>query len=302
MIAIIDYDAGNIRSVENALIALGEEVVITRDPEILLQAEKVILPGVGAFGDAMEKLHAYGLVDVIHQIVKKKTPFLGICLGLQLLFDEAVKDAMIIDKDEILPVVSLDEGEPYAVYDDEGRILLYTFHKYPDSYPDGADVKLEWGNVWTFTGGELEEKYQENKDSVTDWQTRLKELIGLRPDNESNYFTAMWVKPEDVFRPAYVSDIGTVEMTDSFSEDVNEEYKAWFDDNIISSYFDGAYPWTRLGYTYDWADNGQEYGLSEFIVKKDSNIKVAYTVELDEMLKKLENDSWNPQAENSKNS
>lgn len=221
---------------------------------------------------------------------------------LQILFGEAVKDAMIIDKDEILPVVSLDEGEPYAVYDDEGRILLYTFHKYPDSYPDGADVKLEWGNVWTFTGGELEEKYQENKDSVTDWQTRLKELIGLRPDNESNYFTAMWVKPEDVFRPAYVSDIGTVEMTDSFSEDVNEEYKAWFDDNIISSYFDGAYPWTRLGYTYDWADNGQEYGLSEFIVKKDSNIKVAYTVELDEMLKKLENDSWNPQAENSKNS
>ena len=83
---------------------------------------------------------------------------------LQILFDEAVKDAMIIDKDEILPVVSLDEGEPYAVYDDEGRILLYTFHKYPDSYPDGADVKLEWGNVWTFTGGELEDWYQENKE------------------------------------------------------------------------------------------------------------------------------------------
>ena len=73
MIAIIDYDAGNIRSVENALIALGEEVVITRDPEILLQAEKVILPGVGAFGDAMEKLDAYGLVDVIHQIVELQT-------------------------------------------------------------------------------------------------------------------------------------------------------------------------------------------------------------------------------------
>lgn len=89
MIAIIDYDAGNIRSVENALIALGEEVVITRDPEILLQAEKVILPGVGAFGDAMEKLDAYGLVDVIHQIVEKKIPFLGICLGLQLLFESS---------------------------------------------------------------------------------------------------------------------------------------------------------------------------------------------------------------------
>ena len=202
---------------------------------------------------------------------------------------------MIIDKNEILPVVSLEEGQPYAVYDQEGRILLYTFHKYPDSYPDGADVKLEWGNVWTFTGGELEEWYQKNKENVTDWQTRIKELLGLRPDNESDYFTAMWAKPEDVFRPAYVSDIGTIEMTDAFSDEVDEDYKEWFDSNIISSYFDGKYPWTRLGYTYDWADNGSEYGLSEFIVKKDSDVKVAYTVELKEMLNKLDNDSWNPE-------
>ena len=67
---------------------------------------------------------------------------------LQILFDQAVEDAMIAEDGEILPVVSLDEGEPYAVYDDEGRVLLYTFHKYPDSYTDGADVKLEWGEVW----------------------------------------------------------------------------------------------------------------------------------------------------------
>ena len=86
MIAIIDYDAGNIRSVENALIALGEEVVITRDPEILLQAEKVILPGVGAFGDAMEKLDAYGLVDVIHQIVEKKRLFRGLSENAYVYF------------------------------------------------------------------------------------------------------------------------------------------------------------------------------------------------------------------------
>jgi hypothetical protein len=86
-------------------------------------------------------------------------------------------------------------------------------------------------------------------------------------------------------------------MTDSFSDDVNEEYKAWFDANIISSYFDGKYPWTRLGYTYDWADNGQEYGLSEFIIKKDSDVTVAYTVDLEEMIKKLDENSWNPESE-----
>ena len=89
MIAIIDYDAGNLRSVEKALQALGEETVITRDREEILAADRVILPGVGAFGDAMEKLHQYGLVEIIRQVVQKGTPFLGICLGLQLLFEES---------------------------------------------------------------------------------------------------------------------------------------------------------------------------------------------------------------------
>ena len=89
MTAIIDYDAGNLRSVEKALQALGEETVITRDREEILAADRVILPGVGAFGDAMEKLHQYGLVEIIRQVVQKGTPFLGICLGQQLLFEES---------------------------------------------------------------------------------------------------------------------------------------------------------------------------------------------------------------------
>lgn len=87
MIGIIDYDAGNIKSVEKALHYLGEETVVTRDPQLLLKADKVILPGVGSFGDAMKNLHTYGLVPVINEIVEKETPFLGICLGLQLLFE-----------------------------------------------------------------------------------------------------------------------------------------------------------------------------------------------------------------------
>lgn len=89
MIAIIDYDAGNIKSVEKALQFLGEEAVITRDRDTILHADGVILPGVGSFGDAMEKLHMYGLVEVIHECVAKQIPFLGICLGLQLLFESS---------------------------------------------------------------------------------------------------------------------------------------------------------------------------------------------------------------------
>ena len=89
MIAIIDYDAGNIKSVEKALQYIGEEPLVTRDPKELLAADRVILPGVGSFGDCMENLRQFGLVPVIHEIVEKGTPFLGICLGLQLLFENS---------------------------------------------------------------------------------------------------------------------------------------------------------------------------------------------------------------------
>ena len=89
MIAVIDYDAGNLKSVEKALIFLGETPVITRDREELLAADKVILPGVGAFGDAMDRLHQYGLVEEIKEVEKKGTPYLGICLGLQLMFESS---------------------------------------------------------------------------------------------------------------------------------------------------------------------------------------------------------------------
>ena len=89
MIALIDYDAGNIKSVEKALMALGETAVITRDREKILNADKVILPGVGAFGDAMEKIRRYGLEEIIREVAVQKKPFLGICLGLQLLFESS---------------------------------------------------------------------------------------------------------------------------------------------------------------------------------------------------------------------
>ena len=85
----MDYDAGNIRSVEKAVRYLGKEVTVTSEPEEILAADRVILPGVGAFGDAMKRLHAMGLVEVIRQAADRGTPFLGICLGLQLLFEKS---------------------------------------------------------------------------------------------------------------------------------------------------------------------------------------------------------------------
>ena len=89
MVAIIDYDAGNIRSVEKAVNSLGSEVMITRNANEILSQDHIILPGVGAFGDAMEKLSKYGLVDVIKEVADRQIPLLGICLGQQLFFERS---------------------------------------------------------------------------------------------------------------------------------------------------------------------------------------------------------------------
>ena len=86
-IAIIDYQMGNLRSVQKALEHIGAQTVVTNDPKVIAVAEKVVLPGVGAFGDAMRELSARGLVDSVHLAIESGKPFLGICLGLQLLFD-----------------------------------------------------------------------------------------------------------------------------------------------------------------------------------------------------------------------
>ncbi|MBE7011038.1 MAG: imidazole glycerol phosphate synthase subunit HisH [Ruminococcaceae bacterium] len=87
MIAIIDYDAGNLRSVEKAFLFLGQDVIVSSDPQVILGADKVVLPGVGAFGDAMDKLTHAGLDAVVKEVIKKGTPFLGICLGMQLMYE-----------------------------------------------------------------------------------------------------------------------------------------------------------------------------------------------------------------------
>ncbi len=148
MIAIIDYDAGNIKSVEKALLALGQDVTVTRDSDVILNADGVILPGVGSFGDAMHKLHYYGLVDVIHQIVEQNTPFLGICLGMQLLFESSDEspeiDGLNILKGRIYRIPSIDNlkiphiGWNNLSYPNKGRLYqgiledsyVYFVHSY----------------------------------------------------------------------------------------------------------------------------------------------------------------------------
>ena len=133
MVSVIDYDAGNIKSVQKALEFLGEKVLVTRNPEEILAAERVILPGVGSFGDAMARLEGFGLVPVIKETAERGTPFLGICLGLQLLFEESEESPgvkglgllpgriMRIPKAEGLKVPQIGWNE--LAYPSEGRLF-----------------------------------------------------------------------------------------------------------------------------------------------------------------------------------
>ena len=117
MIAIVDYDAGNIKSVEKALQYIGENPIVTRDVDKIMQADKVIVPGVGAFEDAMEKMNRYHLTKVLQEVAKKGTPILGICLGLQLFFETSEESPNQVNGLGLLPgeIVKFPEAEGFKI-------------------------------------------------------------------------------------------------------------------------------------------------------------------------------------------
>ena len=117
MVAIVDYDAGNIKSVEKALQYIGEHPVITRDVKEIKKADHVIVPGVGAFEDAMEKMNRYELTNVLQDVAASGTPIMGICLGLQLFFERSDESEHDVKGLSLLPgeIVRFPEKEGYKI-------------------------------------------------------------------------------------------------------------------------------------------------------------------------------------------
>lgn len=143
MIAIIDYNAGNLKSVEKALAAIGQESIITRDRHEILAADKVILPGVGAFGDAMEQLKKYELDKVICEVTQKNTPFLGICLGLQLLFEGS-------DESKGVEGLNILSGQILRIPDKEGLKIPHIGWNSLDLSGDGRLFRGLPGNPYVY--------------------------------------------------------------------------------------------------------------------------------------------------------
>ncbi|MGZ7096503.1 MAG: hypothetical protein ACXVHU_08550, partial [Methanobacterium sp.] len=103
---------------------------------------------------------------------------------------------------------------------------------------------------------------------------RVAQLLGLPPDSKNTYFAEIWVNPQDLFRPSADNEINDTNAQLDFPNSTDPDYKIWFDDNIIYSYYPKKLPWTRLGYTYDWGNPFSHIGLSEFVLKNNSQIGV----------------------------
>ena len=196
--------------------------------------------------------------------------------------------AVFADEDEILPLVNVSDENENVIRSEDGKSVLVAFmHKYPDSYPAGEEIELKWGNVWCVSAGEFHKWMKDNDENVENWTNRLHQVLGMPYTKNYTTITALWVDADLVYRPAYETDPNkamTTTLVTTGDDDFDTMYKEWFDGNIIWSYFDSAFPWTRLGYTYDWYDNGKEYGLSEFLIFSGAKVKIEYTYSVDEFV------------------
>ena len=238
--------------------------------------------------------HAYTINDLCAALGVKVTLGTGAGGGLMLdtaplAYAKAVDDARTVEPEELLPLkTSITADNPYAVWNGAGdKVLVATWNDAPETYPDGGAVTVGEDPVWVFSGAELADWYAAGAGEVTDWELRLCQLIGLPPDAGYTSVTTLWVSPEDLFRPAFDPDITTNTMTTTLTGDA--WYQDWFHANTAASYGEDGYPWTRLGYTYDWAENGTEYGLTEFIVRPGARVTVDRTLSTADYLSTLEN-------------
>ena len=201
-------------------------------------------------------------------------------------YNAAREKAKNLGPEDIQPLVTIGEGTDMAsMSGDNTQVVLVAWHNDGDRFKDGEITHLKDGEVlWAFTDKEFLKWFRENHDKVDNWDIRLKQLLGKAPDTDNRYFTVFWVRVTDVFRPAFFPEINTDMMNTAFTNTLEEDtsenamwFKNWFDKTNATAYRKDGFPWTRLGYTYDWGNPDSKYGLSEFIVKEGAEIEVKFT-------------------------
>jgi hypothetical protein len=159
--------------------------------------------------------------------------------------------------------------------EDNWTVLMVTWTKYNSSYPVGKNVSTWWGDTWLTVAPELQRFFLNKVDHDANLTLRAAQLLGMPPANYNLYFVEMYVHPADLFRPSADNEVNDTSASLTMPKNINATYKQWFDGNTISSYYPKTFPWTRLGYTYDWGNSVTHEGLSEFVLKKNSTVTVS---------------------------
>lgn len=196
----------------------------------------------------------------------------------ETLYKRAIVDAMVADDNEICSrLISITDTNKYLFWKDsagEKRVLVLTWTKHASSYSEGSEVVNSWGEIWVTAVPEMKDWFVKNNREIRDTALRTEQLLGLPKGSKYTTFVELWVRPSDLFRPSADNEITDNVAQIEYPAGMDSSYRAWFEGNIIYSYFPMRYPWTRLGYTYDRGSVESEVGLSEFVIKPNSRLKV----------------------------
>lgn len=206
------------------------------------------------------------------------------------LYAHSVTDAMIADSseriDSLWAITAENNGLQWKTINGKQYVLMATFMRFPASYPAGDSITNTWGESWVFAPAQMKRRLIPGFKPDSDTIQRISQLLGLPPKSSrsNTHIAEIWVPADRLYRPAGNPAINTSTTGAVLVEGVSASYATWFDNNIIYSYYrplqsasDYYYPWTRLGYTYDWAPDGKEVGLSEYVIQASSGIWVERT-------------------------
>jgi hypothetical protein len=189
----------------------------------------------------------------------------------------AIEDAMIAKDSEVSSnLTPIWENNSNLIWQGQGEnatVLVVTWTKYANSYPVGQNVTTSWGDTWVTATPQIQVFFRDHTSSDVNYTLRTAQLLGMPANTSNTYFVELWVKPQALFRPTPDNEVGDTTASLTFPANATAEYKYWFNSNIIYSYYPMKYPWTRLGYTYDWGSTNH-VGLSEFIIPANSTVTV----------------------------
>ncbi len=186
----------------------------------------------------------------------------GCATSLADRYEAAISDAAVVEPGEATAL------QPVA--GERAVVVTWVATKYADSYVSGQEVTLAWGETWVTRDGQVKVVCT----GVADPQLRVEQLLGLPPNGPERAFVTLDVTTADLFRPCADPDISHTSCGERFPDNTADAHRVWYADQTAGAYRAGGYPWTRLGYTYDWSDSSGEVGLEELVIRRGATAKV----------------------------